>query len=164
MTQFMILDYVWSRCNWTYFQTFKLLLNTTEWESFEALSSINTPIHQTFQNCMSLHSLGIKHWPMWRWQSVHKMNFFYMNLIKTFRVHILFHYDRINTSSCKLSLHAVAKVRGERERENPNPCHTLPLKIQTCRVMEIGVSREARKGTQSFSVVMKCLRESRKGS
>jgi hypothetical protein len=33
------------------------------------------------------------------------------------------------------------------ERENLNPCHALPLKIQTWGVVEIGVSCKARKGT-----------------
>jgi hypothetical protein len=44
------------------------------------------------------------------------------------------------------------------EKENPNPCHALPLKIQTWGVVEIGVSCKARKGTRSFSIVMKCSR------
>jgi hypothetical protein len=58
---------------------------------------------------------------------------FHMDVIRAFHIHILFHSNKIDTSSCKFSLHALAKgwVRGEGERENPNPCHVLLLKIQT---------------------------------
>jgi len=79
-----------------------------------------------------------------------------------FHVHILFCCGEINISSCELSLHALQKGGwGGRKRKNLNPCHALPLKIQTWGVVEIGVSWDA--GTRSFSIVMKCLRESRKG-
>ncbi len=90
---------------------------------------------------------------------------FHMDVIKAFHVHIMFRYDEINTS-CQFSLHTLARWGGEGEggaKENPNPCHALPLKIQRWGVVEIGVSCKARKGTWSFSIVMKCLRESRKG-
>jgi hypothetical protein len=76
-----------------------------------------------------------------------------------FHIHILFCCDKINISSCELSLHVFAKGGGG--RKNLNPCHALPLIIQTWGVVDIGVSWEA--GTRSFSIVMKCLRESRKG-
>jgi hypothetical protein len=80
-----------------------------------------------------------------------------MDVIKAFHVHIMFHYDKIDISSCRFSLHALAR-EGGCEKENPNPCHALPLKIQTWGVVEIGVSCKARKGTRSFSIVMKCSR------
>ncbi len=64
--------------------------------------------------------------------SVSKNENFHMDVIKAFHIHILFHYDKIDTSSCKLSLHTLAKGgEGGGERDNLNPCCALPLKIQT---------------------------------
>jgi len=65
-----------------------------------------------------------------------------MDVIRSFHIHFLFHYDGIDTSFRELSLHALAKGGGGggKERENPSPCPALPLKIQTWGVVEIGVS------------------------
>ncbi len=64
---------------------------------------------------------------------------FHIDVIGAFHVHIMVCYDRIDTFSCKFSLHALAN-----DRENPNPCHVLLLKIQTWGVVETAISHEAR--------------------